>query len=760
MNIYHHRRPDDSLALYIDGNLQFDTRDEAIYHESLALPALCLANSPRKVLICGGGDGLALREVLRFPGVDSVTLIDCSDEVLELARTELKELNQGALFDQRVTVIVADALAYPLEPLSFDVIICDFTFPTTKESSLGFTVEWYKKLNDALAEKGVLAINAVSPENTVSAFACIVATIRAAGLKTLPFRVCIPSFRDHGYGAWGFILAAKRSLTIQRLESIVCSVHTLQADISGLARAAHFSAKTRVAFAIAPINRAANPVLQGLLLNPNATPMLSELPPDFPNLMNQVEISHPYHSRGMIEALAEQVIGSLHSIDLRKLVDELSARAKRLPQRIADELQNLRQYLSQTVLDLDVWGKWASRLFATLVLVITIANSISPDPAFAKGGEGLGHASFSRGFGTSESFGGGTTTSTSISGRGFASTYGHEPVDIYGYHYSPRIYFYDGGYGGGYTGGSRRASKDVQPLYQPQAHKPLFVLDDDLLAMENGDFVIPLSETVFLVASKGNVNLMDSQGGKPLLPIFAEPKLFEEIRKEVATQGTQIDTEVSSRRDWLSWAGWTSSMFSTVKADSEEFTNLRDLQHRLGVAIKNLGYSSESSSITVPEDAVELFVGCHILADNRVAFYGPGGSASYSDGRTMVGPTGSKEPISPSLKKAILSVVKKMMAESQKDIASDKAERLSLKSEASATQIDLNEYQSIQAQNGMDPTYEVDYGTDSLPVSQAVQMTMNDLSAINLDEQLLDVNQKKSETDLLRYQAILEIWSQ
>lgn len=760
MNIYHHRRPDDSLALYIDGNLQFDSRDEAVYHESLALPALCLASSPRKVLICGGGDGLALREVLRFPGIDSVLLIDCSEEVIELARADLKELNQGALFDERVTVLVADALEYPLEQLSFDVIICDFTFPTTKESALGFTVEWYRKLNDALTEKGVLAINAVSPENTASAFACIVATMRAATLKTLPFRVCIPSFRDHGYGAWGFILAAKHPLTIQRLDSIECPVHTRQADISALAKAAHFSAKTRVSFATAPVNCAAKPVLQGLLLNPSTTPMLSENPPEFPNLMNQVEISHPYHSRGMIEALAEQVIGSLHSIDLRKLVDELSARAKRLPQRIADELHNLRQYLSQTVLDLDIWGKWASRLFATLVLVITIANSISPDPAFAKGGEGLGHASFSRGFGNSESFGGGTTASTSISGRGFASTYGHEPVDIYGYHYSPRIYLYDGGYGGGYTAGSRRASKDVQPLYQPQAHKPLFVLDDDLLAMENGDFVIPLSETVFLVASKGNVNLMDSQGGKPLLPIFAEPKLFEEIRKEVATQGTQIDTEVSSRRDWLSWAGWTSSMFPTVKADSEEFTNLQDLQHRLGVAIKNLGYSSESSSIAVPEDAVELFVGCHILADNRLAFFGPGGSASYSDGRTMVGPTGSKEPISPSLKKAILSVVKKMMAESQKDIASDKAERVSLKSEASATQTDLNEYQSIQAQNGMDPTYEVDYGTDSLPVSQAIQMTMSDLNAINLDEQLLDVNQKKSESDLVRYQAILEIWSQ
>ncbi len=764
MNIYHYRRPDESVALYIHGNLQFDSHDEAVYHESLVLPALCLSQSPKRILICGGGDGLALREVLRYPGIEKVTLIDCSEEVLNFARTELNELNKGALFDPRVSVIVADAIEFPLAPNSFDVIVCDFTFPTTAEGALGFTVEWYQKLNAALAERGVLAVNAVSPQNTASAFACIVATLRCAGLKALPFRVCIPSFRDHGYGAWGFVLAAKHALTIRQLAALVCPVQTSQANISGLARAAHFTIKERIAFTTAPVNRAAKPVLQALLLNPNALPKQSDVPPEFPNLMKQVEISHPYHSRGMIEALAEQVIGSLHSIDIRKLVDELTVRAKRLPQRIADELQNLRQFLAHTVLDLDLWGKWASRLFATLVLVITIANSISPDPAFAKAGEGLGHASFSRGFGSSDSFGGGTSASLPITGRGFASTYGHEPVDIYGYHYSPRIYFYDGGYGGSYGGSyggnGRRSSRPVQPLYQPQAHKPLFVLDDDLLAMENGDFVIPLSETVFLVASKGNVSLMDSQGGKPLLPIFAEPKLFEEIRKEVASQGKQIDIEVSSRRDWLSWAGWTSSMFPSVKADSEEFANLQDLQRRLGGAIKNLGYSSESRSIDLPENAVELFVGCHILADSRLAFYGPGGSASYADGKTLVGPTGFKEPISPSLKTAILSVVKKMVAETQKDIASDKAERVSLRSEASATQMDLNEYESIQTQNGMDPTYQVDYGTDSLPVSQAIQMTMNDLSAINLDQQLLDVNQKKSESELMRFQAVLEIWSQ
>jgi len=772
VNVFHFRRPDSSLALYIDGNLQFDSRDEAVYHESLALPPLCLSNQPKKVLLCGGGDGLALREVLRYPGIESVTLIDCSQEVLDFARAELNVLNDGALDDPRVSVVVADALTYPLPERTFDAIICDFTFPTTKESSQGFTAEWYQALERALSDDGVLAINAVSPQNTPSAFACIVATLRSTGLKTLPYRVCIPSFRDHGYGAWGFVLAARRRLTIGELRRIDCPVVTRQADLSKLARGARFSSKARLGFAMAPINRSDKPVLQALLLNQRESSfaLTTDSPPDFPNLVQQVEITHPYHSRNMIEALAEQVAGSLHSIDLRKLVEELTARAKRLPQRIVDELTNIGNYLSRTVLDLDVWGLWASRLFATLLLVMTIANSISPDPAFAKGGEGLGHASFSRGFTSHEGFGGASTSvSRPISGRGFTSTYGRDPVDVYGYHYTPRIYLYGhyGGYGGygnyggygGYAGNGRGGNGAYHEPYDPQPHKPLFVLDDDLLAMDNGDFVIPLSDSVFLVLAESQVNLVDTQGNKPLMPIFAEPKLFDSIRSEVAAQTKDLGREVSTRKDWLSWVGWTSSLFSTVKADDLEFRNLQDLQRRLGGAMKRLGNSSESHSIAAGEDEVELFVGCYVLNDNRIAIYTPGGHRAIADGKTMVTPTGQTIPLNPQLKTAITSVLKKMIKESQQDMNSDITENKSLLAEQASTQKDLNDYQSILIQSGSDPAYEVDYGTDSIPVSQAIDKTQQDLTSITIDIAALEASYSKSQTEMARFQSALQTWS-
>src|SRR5688572_8064963 len=97
-------RADGSYALFIDGDLQFDTRDEALYHEALALPALCLARpmfseAGLRVLICGGGDGLALRECLRFPDVTRIDLVDYDPNVVEMGRTRFADQNNASFHD-------------------------------------------------------------------------------------------------------------------------------------------------------------------------------------------------------------------------------------------------------------------------------------------------------------------------------------------------------------------------------------------------------------------------------------------------------------------------------------------------------------------------------------------------------------------------------------------------------------------------------------------------------------------------------------
>jgi spermidine synthase len=151
-------RHESGIAFYINGNLQFDTADEAIYHEYLVAPAVALATQrfpdvPLRVLVCGGGDGLAVRDILRFPQVRDVTVADYDPEVLALGRTEFTAYNQGSLLTdhavslgaQRVTVYTQDAFEFiqQLPDACYHVAIGDFTCPTRPEDMTVFSVEWF-----------------------------------------------------------------------------------------------------------------------------------------------------------------------------------------------------------------------------------------------------------------------------------------------------------------------------------------------------------------------------------------------------------------------------------------------------------------------------------------------------------------------------------------------------------------------------------------------------------------------------------------
>ena len=125
------RRADD-LRLYLDGNLQFSSVDEYRYHEALVHPAMASVRRPERILLLGAGDGLALREILRWPSVRSVTLVELDPLILDIARRHprLLALNQGSLTDPRVTVLTGDAFAYTRRlDDSFDVVIADFPDP-------------------------------------------------------------------------------------------------------------------------------------------------------------------------------------------------------------------------------------------------------------------------------------------------------------------------------------------------------------------------------------------------------------------------------------------------------------------------------------------------------------------------------------------------------------------------------------------------------------------------------------------------------
>lgn len=196
----------DDLRLYINGNLQFSSRDEHRYHEALVHPAMQSLPWARSVLILGGGDGLALREVLRYDTVKRVTLVDLDPQMTSLFSTSapLVALNRGSFHDPRVRLINADAARWIEDnDESYDVAFVDFPDPSTFALGKLYSVPFYALLRKRVASHGLVVVQATSPYFAPHAYWSIEATLREAGYRTYPYHTYVPSF-----GEWGFILAS------------------------------------------------------------------------------------------------------------------------------------------------------------------------------------------------------------------------------------------------------------------------------------------------------------------------------------------------------------------------------------------------------------------------------------------------------------------------------------------------------------------------------------------------------------------------
>lgn len=195
------------FQLFLNGNLQFSSTDEYRYHEALVHPALTLAaeGTPRRVLILGGGDGLAMREVLKYRSVESVTLVDLDEDMTKLSGRfpSLAELNNHALDDPRVRVVNQDAMIWLEEPgEAFDAAIIDFPDPNTFALGKLYTTRFYRLLKSRLTSDAAVSVQCTSPLFARASFWCIIRTMEAAGLFVRPYQTAVPSF-----GVWGFALA-------------------------------------------------------------------------------------------------------------------------------------------------------------------------------------------------------------------------------------------------------------------------------------------------------------------------------------------------------------------------------------------------------------------------------------------------------------------------------------------------------------------------------------------------------------------------
>ena len=196
------------VRLFLNGNLQFHSRDEYRYHEALVHPAMAAQGAPRQVLVLGGGDGMAVREILKYPSVQKVTLVELDPHMTQLfSQTPLlTALNGNSLKSPKLEIVNADAFAWlEGQARQFDVIVIDFPDPSNFALGKLYTTSFYQLVDQHLSASGYAVVQTTSPLVARKSFWTVVATLEAVGLATTPYHVHVPSF-----GEWGFVLASRR----------------------------------------------------------------------------------------------------------------------------------------------------------------------------------------------------------------------------------------------------------------------------------------------------------------------------------------------------------------------------------------------------------------------------------------------------------------------------------------------------------------------------------------------------------------------
>jgi len=207
----------DDYWLFINGSTQFSTYDEERYHEPLVHPLLGLIKERKDILLLGGGDGLAAREILKYPDVENLTLVDLDPAMTQLARQNyiFLGINHGSLNDPRIRVVNQDAYQFIKNSVDlYDAVIIDLPDPKSVSLSLLYSLGFYKMVEKHLKPFGAMVTQSTSPLYSPEAFLCIKKTLEAAGFSTLPYQNSVPSM-----GQWGWVLGVRqKAMPAQRLK--------------------------------------------------------------------------------------------------------------------------------------------------------------------------------------------------------------------------------------------------------------------------------------------------------------------------------------------------------------------------------------------------------------------------------------------------------------------------------------------------------------------------------------------------------------
>jgi spermidine synthase len=188
----------------LDGHFMTSEKDEFFYHENLVHTAAIAHPAPERALIVGGGDGGSAEELLKYPTMKSVTLVEIDLAVIDVARKYFGAIHRGALSDPRLTIKVEDGLAFVRSAAeTFDLIVLDLTDPGGPSEPL-YTADFYRACAARLNPTGALTLHIASPVAHPERIRAGLANLRAAFAIVTPFLVCVPLYG----GLWMMVSAS------------------------------------------------------------------------------------------------------------------------------------------------------------------------------------------------------------------------------------------------------------------------------------------------------------------------------------------------------------------------------------------------------------------------------------------------------------------------------------------------------------------------------------------------------------------------
>jgi spermidine synthase len=194
----------DDIRLYLNRVIQFSSLDEYRYHEVLVHPVMMSHSAPKRILVLGGGESLAAREILKHRTVEVVDIIDLDPSIFQLAKNnaDFKTINQNAALDPKVNLINDDAFSFLANnTLAYDIIISDLPDPNSEATAKLYTRQFFMLAKRSLAPDGKFITQSGEIYFSNTAFSCIVNTMKEVFDTVVPLHTYVPSFGD-----WGFVI--------------------------------------------------------------------------------------------------------------------------------------------------------------------------------------------------------------------------------------------------------------------------------------------------------------------------------------------------------------------------------------------------------------------------------------------------------------------------------------------------------------------------------------------------------------------------